>query len=408
MDFYPAAGSGEPPSQPLLWRQADGAAVADLFFAPYRDESNTPMVLRLVLDDGTSTFARFSGQTCDPYCRGPLPVQQSIEAKPGDDLQNLASRYGTIHLAGGRYVLDRPLVLNHPITLAGPRQAVLVFTQKPDEPAWSGAILVGAGNVSLGGFSVRFAEHFRWAIDGPGGAGIIRAIDRPGSRDPKANIVLSGLDIESSSVGTPADPKQPLEAPYLVRLAGATSGKIVGNRFRGGTVDVANGPWLITDNEHCGTLPGTVAWDAFGGHWLHDFTLERNRVHAEGPTGKTWRFLTMNQLGNHVVIRSNEVSGVGMRDDDVIPNPNAPEILLTESYRLNFEGKPAAISTDGWVLQIPMVMYGAVRAGTVVSILSGEHAGRYFPVAQPLTPHVLPHGPGDAPRRLRHLGGARV
>jgi hypothetical protein len=169
-------------------------------------------------------------------------------------------------------------------------------------------------------------------------------------------------------------------------LGGATSGKITGNRFRGGTVDVANGPWLIADNVHDGTLPGTVAWDAFGGHWLHDFTLERNRVRAASPSGKIWRFISMNQLGQHVVIRDNDVSGVGMRDDDPMPNPNAPEILLTESYRLYFEGKPAGISNGGWVLQIPMVMYGAVRAGSIVSILSGAHAGKYFTIAQPITP----------------------
>jgi hypothetical protein len=75
-----------------------------------------------------------------------------------------------------------------------------------------------------------------------------------------------------------------------------------------------------------------------------------------------------------------------MRDNDPMPNPNAPEILLTESYRLYFEGKPASVSRDGLVLQIPMAMHGAVRPGSIVSILSGEHAGHWFTIAQPITP----------------------
>ncbi len=384
VSFFPATSGG--PASALLMRRAPRAATADLFFQPFRDEAGTPMVLRLLLDDGTTTVHRFAGQACDPFQRGPLPASGSVEPRPGDDLNALAEKFGTIRLARGHYALNRPLRLGRPITITGERDAVVAFSQKPDEPPWRGAILIGAGNVTLRGFAVRFAAGFRWASQAPNGAGIIHTFDQPGSQDPKANIVLEKLDIESSSVPPPEDPKQPTEAPYLARLAGATSGKIVGNRFRGGTVDVANGPWLIADNDHRGTVPGTVAWDAFGGHWLHDFTLERNRVRADGPSGKIWRFISMNQLGQRVVIRGNDVSGVGMRDDDTIPNPNAPEILLTESYRLYFEGRPASVSRDGFVLQVPMIMHGTVRPGSLVSILSGAHAGRWFAIAQPLTP----------------------
>ena len=383
--FYPEPGAGDIPSLPLTWRQQNGGTVAGAWFPPYRDETATPMVLRVLLDDGTTLVHRLVGETCDAYRRGPLPAAGRVDAKPGDDLEALAGKYGTLRLAAGRYLLDHPLRLNRPVTIFGERDAVLAFTQKTEAPAWEGAILIGAGNVTLRGFTVRFSGDFRWNVRGPGGAALIRTVDRPGSTDPLANIVLEQLDIESSSVQPPADPKQTPEAPYLARLAGATSGKILGNRFRGGTVDEAHGPWLIADNEHEGPLPGTVAWDAFGGHWLHDFTLERNRVRAAAPGGKMWRFLSMNQLGQRIVIRENVVSGVGMRDDDSIPNPNAPEILLTESYRLSFEGKPAATSSGGYVLQIPLVMHGTVRPGALVSILTGPHAGRYFAIAQPIS-----------------------
>jgi hypothetical protein len=384
--FHPPAGSDDPSSWPLIVQRPDGATAAELFFQPYRDESGTPMVLRLLLDDGATTVLRFAGDKCDPYLRGTLPAPERVEAKPGDDLNALATKVGVIRLAKGRHVLTRPLALSRPVTITGEKDSILFFSQSSEEPAWSGAILIGAGNTTLEGFSIRFSDDFRWALNGPGGAALIRTFDPPGRRDPKANVVLAGLDVVSSSAAPPADPRHPPEAPYLARLAGATSGKITGNRFRGGTVDVGNGPWLVADNEHVGTVPGTVAYDAFGGHWLHDLTLERNRVRADGPSGKMWRFFTMNQMGQHVIIRSNDVADVGMRDDDTLPNPNAPEILLTESYRLYFEGRPASVSSDGRVLQVPMIMHGTVRPGSVVSILSGEHAGRYFVLAQPLTP----------------------
>jgi hypothetical protein len=67
-----------------------------------------------------------------------------------------------------------------------------------------------------------------------------------------------------------------------------------------------------------------------------------------------------------------------MRDNDKMPNPNAPEIMLTESYRLNYEGFPARVSADGWIVQIPLMMYWKVEPGCILSILSGPHAGEYF------------------------------
>ena len=386
--FFPPVGNWEL-TQPLLFQRSGNNARAELFFQPYRDETATPMLLRLLLDDGATVFCEFTGGQCDPWLRGPKLGLGMVQAQPGDDLNLLAGKSGTLHLGPGTYLLDQPLKLACPITITGHEKATLRFTQKPDEPEWSGALLIGASHVTLRGFAIRFADHFRWDIHGRIGAAVIRSFDRPGSRDPKAGLVLENLDIESSSVLPPADPAKPLEAPYLIRLAGATSGRIVGNRFRGGTVDVDHGPWLIADNEHRGTMPGTVAWDAFGGHWLHDFRLERNRVHAGAPSGKMWRFISMNQLGQHMAIRSNDVSGVGMRQNDVIPNPNAPEILLTESYRLYFEGRPAAITGGGRVLQIPMVMHGSVRPGSFVSVLNGPHAGQYFTIGQPISSNTF-------------------
>src|SRR5690606_40040982 len=51
---------------------------------------------------------------------------------------------------------DRALELSEPITLTGPRDAVLLFKQPADVASWHEAILVMADNVTLDGFSIRF------------------------------------------------------------------------------------------------------------------------------------------------------------------------------------------------------------------------------------------------------------
>jgi len=406
VDFYPRAGAQEPPSLPLALAQAPEVDALIFSFPPARDEQGTPIVLRLLLDDHSTLVGRLVGQRCDVSLRGDQPPAAAIEAHPGDDLNRLARQYGHVHLAPGQFLLREPMKLPRPVRISGSKDTVLRFTQARTEPPWSGAVLIGASRVTLEGFSIRFSDAFRWDIGGPQGAALIRTFDPPGTRDPKINITLEDLDIASSLPPSNADPAHPLEAPFIARLAGATSGKVLRNKFRGGTVDVANGPWLIADNEYCGTPAGTVAWDAFAGHWLHDLILERNRVRAVSPAGKIWRFLSMNQLGQNVIVRSNEVSGVGMRDDDTMANPNAPEILLTESYRLYYEGVPAAISQDGFVLQVPMVMYSRVRPGAVVSVLEGNHQGEFFRIAQPLTPTAFlmadPLPPGEYAISVAH------
>src|SRR5207237_1596709 len=83
------------------------------------------------------------------------------------------------------------------------------------------------------------------------------------------------------------------EAPRLIRLASASSGRVVGNTLKGGPTEFLGGPWQILDNDYRGTVPGTYAYDAFAGHGTHDVVLQGNHIEPVGPSGKTWRFLVM-------------------------------------------------------------------------------------------------------------------
>ncbi|MDQ2798427.1 MAG: hypothetical protein M3Y13_02145, partial [Armatimonadota bacterium] len=381
-----------------LIRSPDGQT-ADLFFPPFRDEADATLTLRLALSDGSSTLVQFPGGHCDPWQQGPLPAATQTVAHPGDDLQDLVSRFGQITLSPGAYPLAHPLILDAPITIRGQKGAILLFSQASNDPeAWGEAIQIRRSNTTLADFKIRFAGPLRWTKDGnPAVLGASRA--GQGAHDPRVNLVVSHLDMEGPPVPGPVDRAKLTPSPFLMRLGDAADGRIVGNLLRGGTTDVTGGPWQITDNVYRGAVPGTMAWDTFGGHYLHDLTVTRNTLSPLPGSGKTWRFLVLTQWGMRDRVLDNHVRGVGIQDNDGIPNPNAPELFLTEAYRLHYEGAARWISDGGRVLQIPTVMDGSVRPGSVVAILTGPQAGQWFRVAQPIDPTTFvmerPLPPGD-------------
>lgn len=384
---------------PLTVEIAPSGQTADLFFPPYRDEADVALTLRLTLDDGATTLVRFQGDSCDPYRRGALPAATRTTAHPGDDLQSLVTRFGTVTLMPGTYELSRPLVLDSAVTIRGAPGAVVRFAPRSDDSApWSTAIEIRRSNTTLMGFTVRFASPVHWSADGnPAVLGTSSA--GGGAEDPRVNIVVARMDLEGPPVPGPSDPAHLVASPFLMRFGDATSGRIIGNLLRGGTTDVTGGPWRIEDNIYHGAVPGTMAWDTFGGHYLHDLIVARNQLAPVPGSGKTWRFLVLTQWGARDKVLDNNVRGIGINDKDGIPNPNAPEIFLTEAYRLHYEGAARHISAGGRILQIPTLMDGSVRPGSVVAILSGPHAGAWFRIAQAVSPTVFvmeqPLPPGE-------------
>jgi hypothetical protein len=369
----------------------------DLLFPPFRDENGSRMTVRLRYSDGRDVFSMFVGGPCDPYLQGEPPRATAVVARPGDDLNALADRYGTVTLSPGTYALDRPLVLARPVRLIGHGDATLRFSQPPSAPTWSAAVKIHRSNTRLEGFAIRFAGPVRWTPNSRYGPAVIGSTDEfdPPMKDPKTNVSILRLDVE----GPPIPPGAPLEeAPRSIRMATATSGRIIGDRLKGGVTDVVGGPWRIEANDYRGAAPGSFAYDTFATHYSHDVTVARNRVHPVGPHGKTWRFLVKTQIGLNDAVLENVVDGVGPRDDDSIPNPNAAETFLTEAYRLHFEGKPADLSPDGYALTVPLLQGPPARTGDVVSILSGPRAGEWRRIAQAVDPktYLL-----DAPLRSK-------
>lgn len=363
----------------LTFRARSDPTRAGLSFEPVRDESGSTLTLRLLDRAGRTRVTRIKGGKADVALRSPSPPASRVEARPGDDLNDLASRFGTIQLARGTYRLNRPLVLEKPVTIRGVAGSRLVFEQKNEDQAWTTAIKIHAGRTTLEGFAVRFAGPVRWLGDVQYGPAVIGSTDNHDGPhpDPRAGIVLRKLDLEG-----PIPSKDWEEAPRLIRLATASSGRIEDNLFKGGMIEFVGGPWRIAGNEFRGTVAGTYSFGVFSGHWTHDLVLEKNRAKPLNPSGKTWRFLVLTGSGDHDRIRENTVEGIGPRDDDKVPAENAPEIILTESYSLHFEGMPAAVATDGRILQIPNPQGEPARTGDIVAILSGQGAGTWRRIAQ--------------------------
>lgn len=368
-------------TRPLDFRR-DGNG-GELSFLPVRDESGGPLSLRLHYEDGSMSLTTIAGGPVDLARLVPRPASTSVTAQPGDDLQELADRFGTVRLSAGEYVLTRPLILSQAITITADAGATLVFSQGAAEPAWTAAIKVHAGNTTLDGFAVRFRGPVRWNWDvsyGPAVIGTTDEFDGPRWGPPLVDVVLTRLDLRVP----PASSGTWERAPGLARLTGAESGRLENSVLVGGMIEFANGPWRFVSNDYQGTVAGTFADAVFAGHHTHDLLISENRIAPRSGAGKTWRFLVLTGSGFNDVIEANTVVGVGPRDDDAIPQMNAPEIILTESYRIKFEGLPSTISADRLIVQVTAPQGEAPRPGDGLAVLSGGGAGQWRRIVQVL------------------------
>ena len=372
----------DPYARPLGFQTSTDLTRAELTFPPNHDESGNSLTVVVTLDNGTMLATHLTGGACDPGRRGVSAPSSSVVAHPGDDLNDLASRFGSVRLVAGLYPMDRPLVLSHAVTIKADPGVTLLFVQSPTAPTWTAAIKVLASHITLDGFAVRFAGPVRWTDGVNYGPAVVGAADNfdPWSADPRIDLTFTHLDLESPPASTSWE-----EAPHLFRLVSAESGVIAGNVLKGGMTEVVGGPWTISNNQFRGTPVNTFTYAAFSGHYTHDVTIAGNFVQPSGPSGKTWRFLVLTQNGRNDLVSNNTVVGVGPRDNDTVANPNAPEVILTEAYRLHYEGNVASISSDGFVIQIPSPQNGPARTGDVLAILSGPQAGQWRTIVQALS-----------------------
>lgn len=375
----------EPATRPLVVRKGKAPGVIDLFFRPYRNLDGQALTLRFVFHDDSQTFTTIAGGPADPALTAPSPDPSSVTAKPGDDLQNLVNRFGTVRLSPGVYPLSRPLVLPRPVQLLGDHGAVLEFRQGAADPLWTAAIKIHQGGTKLSGFATRFVGPVRWRTDVGWGPALIGTTDNLDKLPPldKPNLVFEGLEL---TVPPSSKTQGWEEAPKILRLLDATSGRIANNKLVGGPVEFFGGPWVVEGNTFLGTPANTFSPVVFAAHKPHDLIVRNNRAQPNALGGKTWRFLLLTNRGHGDIIEGNVVEGIGPRDDDAIPPMNSPEIFLTESYHVRFEGRAAAVSPDGRLVKVARLRGEAPVTGDIVSVLSGKEAGAWRKIAQRIDP----------------------
>ena len=210
----------DPMYEPMDVKIGDDRTSLELFFPPHRDGKGDTFTVRFINTDGRMSYAQFPGGSCDVARRSPAPDPSRIEARPGDDLQALADRYGTIVLSRGTYRLSHALILNRPVTLTSDGGATIVFAQDKTDPPWRAAIKVRCGNTTLNGFAVRFEGTVRWNTEVSYGPAIIGMADNfdPGYDEQKFNVVFTKLDVENPAVENPGTWS---EAIRLLRLCHA-------------------------------------------------------------------------------------------------------------------------------------------------------------------------------------------
>jgi hypothetical protein len=378
----------EPNAHTLALKRGSGRGSADIFFAPTRDETGSALTLRFLFEDGETGVATIAGGPCDPTRLAPVPEATETVARPGDDLSGLVAKFGTVRLSKGTFELTRPLLLPRPVTLVGEPGAVLRFTQNRDDAPWTTAIKILAGGTTLRGFAVRFNGPFRWRNEVNWGPAVIGTTD---NLDGLPEMTKPGLVIENLDLVGPAATNAEgwQEAVKLMRLLNVPNGRIVGNTLHGGFIEFFDGPWLVENNVYRGTDAHTFTPAVFAVHDPHDLVVRNNKAKPEPQSGKTWRFLLLTNRGAFDRVESNVISGIGPRDDDTIPSMNQPEIILTESYHLRFEGRPAAVSADGRLIKIHRLPGEAPLTGDVVSVLTGEGSGQFRRIAQRIEPTLF-------------------
>ena len=444
----------DPTAQHSLWpvQEAPDNQSADLYFAPVRDETvsipgvstNSDMILRLTFNNDTRQHVtQFAGGSWDPSrVANPLNGNSvSVGSGSGVDVDSgsalaaaLANppsggtEYDTITLnPNTTFILTQPLRIDHSVKIIGNNDTLLFRAAWP--ASTPGAIYVnnslGYGSdllIDFENFTIKFDTSVTntWFDPENETGGVSHAVinlEDPGQS--RQVLTLSGMTID----GPPAfDPPRSNPdtfhvyvgepAPNLVRTGLHDSGSITNSTFQGGVVEFFNGPWQVTGNTHLGAFDRTFTASAFAAHSPHDLTFQFNNVSQSDPQGSIFRLINLAYSGFNGVISHNTFGGGGGQVGNEASyyagaNPyyyglNDPEVMLTETNGIFFEGKPGARSRDGRILVLPMVSSTtASRAfidittgpGMVVSILSAQNrdgspnplAGRWFRIAQQIS-----------------------
>lgn len=359
-------------------------------FPPVRDEAGSNLNLLLNFHDGIQAVATFVGKSSDVGRRvaDPRPGGTSTNVNSAAGLISaLAVGVPNIHLQAGTYSFTQPLTIGNPVRITADAGVILTFTPSAG-PNWDTtpqAILITASHVSLDGFKIRFQNTSAdWKADD-------RVVIGTGGATACLDLSFTHLDIQAPAAAPTTTTYE--AAIDLIRVKLGDSGVIADNTLRGGVTVLRSGPWEVLNNDYQGAVAHTVTSSFLAvDNQSHDLVIRGNHAHQVDSDGIAQRFIVMGNadygqaIGN--LIENNTIDGhLGMPAAAVtLPSnyTNAPEIVLEEMYQPRFEGKPSAVSPDGFVVRIPYLRGAAPRPGDVVSVVSGDDVGQWRMIVQTL------------------------
>lgn len=393
--LWTISGTGSPwpqvYNQKSLVASRDGATgLWTLEFDSRTDLTGVPLSIMAASDMGRMYGISMIGGLVDPTKRAPVPAGTSITAVPGDDLQALVNQYGTVNLSAGVYNLSKPLILVRPVNLLGSAGAVLNFQQPADSTGWSTVITLAAGNTRLSGFRVQFTGPVKWLDNIRFGPAVIGSPDNFNTTVGRFGPLV-GLTIEDLDLQGPPPSAYLEESPRLVRLVDDTSGVIRNNTLYGGWVEVTGGPWSITGNNLTGVWPTAFSYDAFAAHDVTGLKFSNNVVKRSGDSGVIFRLIVVNGQSSGVEISNNQSIGLGagVSDPWQMQQTNAHEVILTEAYRVNYEGGLYGIDASRATIQVGPAIGPAYQPGDYVAVLDGASGGTWRVVTSVINANTL-------------------
>ncbi|MFM7592969.1 MAG: hypothetical protein ACKO85_14375, partial [Isosphaeraceae bacterium] len=393
--LWTISGSGSP--WPQVYNQKSLFASRDsatgqwiLEFDSRTDLTGVPISIMAATDMGRMYGISLTGGKVDTGKRAALPGTTTITAVPGDDLQALVNQFSTVNLSAGTYNLSKPLVLARPVNLVGTAGAVLNFQQAADSPGWSTVITLAAGNTRLSGFRVQFTGLVKWLENIRFGPAVIGSPDNfntsVGRFGPLVGLTIENLDLQGPPPSTYLE-----ESPRLVRLVDDASGVIRNNTLYGGWVEVTGGPWSITNNSLTGVWSTSFSYDAFAAHDVTGLKFSNNIVQRAGDSGVIFRLIVVNGQSSGVEISNNQSIGLGasVADPWQMQQTNAHEVILTEAYRVNYEGGLYGIDSSRMMIQVGPTIGPAYQPGDYVAVLDGSASGTWRVVTSVVNGNTL-------------------
>ena len=129
-----------------------------------------------------------------------------------------------------------------------------------------------------------------------------------------------------------------------MRFTNAISGTDRGQPTQGGAGRLLQGALaLASTTSATGRRRPPISHGVFAGHGTYDMVVAATASSRSSPAARSGGSWSSPRAARTTCVEGNVIENIGEIEGDGVPRINAPEIMLTESYRLSYEGKAMAV-----------------------------------------------------------------